>query len=115
MGVVMNGSYAETLRLRAPSEAQEFNLHEFHLIEDGTKILMLSSHLEGRNIYKQAIPPHSVEDTKGHFVHDSIVEMNTATETVDYQWWPWFNGVSYNESFDEHPPEPNGDGYWDFL
>lgn len=115
MGVVMNGSYYETTRLQALEESQEFNLHEFHLVEDGAKILLISSVSERRNIYKMAVPPHNLHDTRGYFTHDSIVEMDTRNQSIDYQWFPWFNGVSYNESYDVHPPDPGSDGFWDFL
>lgn len=83
MGMILNSSFQEVGRIEAPEEAYEFNLHEFQVIDDGKKVLMLASNAAGQNIYQA---PNLVPSEVGHFIHDSVVEMDLASKSKDFQW-----------------------------
>ena len=91
--MILDNSYRITNTIRAPGYSPTFNMHEFHLVNNGTAALYLMNRPEYVDL--SAFPNRTV--SHGWIMNMGFVEKEILSGHINFEWWA-YPDVSLTES-----------------
>ncbi|PNS14793.1 hypothetical protein CAC42_2022 [Sphaceloma murrayae] len=76
-----------------------FNAHEWRITDGGTRAVFLSTYFEDAKLLDGPAPlGDTANDETGYIQHENLIELDLASGTAEFTWWPLHQGVQANET-----------------
>lgn len=111
-GIIMDNSYQIVQRHFPPPTMQPFNMHEFLVLENGTKALLMTQRPE----LQELVGLEGADLRAGLILNMAAREIDLRNGNVDFEWWMYpdvpLSHSNTGLTINVKGPFPNA---WDFL
>jgi hypothetical protein len=110
-GIITDSAYKIHDRVNVNRHSTIFDIHEFHVIDDGKIALMTTTKVQLRDVSEIGVEGL----TEKRVANKGFQEIDIATGKIKFEWDALENGVSLSESYNVEELVDPSHGYWDFL
>jgi hypothetical protein len=111
LGFITDSAYQVHDKVNVNRGPTIFDIHEFHVIDEGKIALMTTTKVQSRNMSALNIS----ELTEMRVANKGFQEVDIATGNINFEWDALDNGVLLTESYNVKEMVDPKQHYWDFL
>jgi len=111
LGYITNSAYQVHDKVNVNQGSTIFDIHEFHVIDEGKIALMTTTKVQLRNVSEVGRGGL----TEKRVANKGFQEVDLATGNINFEWDALENGVSLTESYNVMELMDRHQHYWDFL
>jgi hypothetical protein len=111
LGYITNSAYQVHDKVNVNRNTTIFDIHEFHVIDEGKIALMTTTKVQSRDVSELNV----TELTEMRVANKGFQEVDLATGNINFEWDALENGVLLTESYNVRDLVDSKQHYWDFL